>query len=137
MPRGVFYLELLLDEGLPDAATSVREPVLELLLADTRHLHQLGLVLRRRVRVREVLVAQQPLLKDRYGLRSKTCEGFNGWASDSIRRKSASYLRWQLAPRTTLYLNAVRAYRVFFVVVIVILALRCPSSNFVKFRRHE
>lgn len=59
-PRGgeLARLQLLLEHGLPDPSSGVGEPVLELLLVDASLLHEHDLILRRGVRVGEVLGTQ-------------------------------------------------------------------------------
>ena len=64
-------LELLLEHGLPDPPPGVGEPVLELLLVDAGLLHEHDLILRRGVRVGEVLGAEEPSLERRHGPRGE------------------------------------------------------------------
>mmetsp|Transcript_13720 Transcript_13720/g.31306 ORF Transcript_13720/g.31306 Transcript_13720/m.31306 type:complete len:340 (+) Transcript_13720:1285-2304(+) len=80
-------LELLLEHGLPDPPPGVGEPVLELFLVDAGLLHEHDLVLRRGVRVGEVLGAEEPSLERRHGPRGELAAALRlGLASPTAAR---------------------------------------------------
>lgn len=64
--------------GLPDALTSIGEPIRKLFHADARLLEQHLLILVRRIRVFDVLAGEHPSFKDGDSVRRQLATGLLG-----------------------------------------------------------